>query len=337
MAASSRLARSIVTLTLACLLMYTPVRGVRAVEDGEAAFEWLARMSHAGMMLNYDGYLLYQAGGKVEPMRVIYRGGKTGAKARMISLAGEKREVIIDSDSVICVLPDDRATVKTEGKKKRTALFSRLEGVEQDPERKQQLRTYYHLDVQDGGRVADRETTLVSVLPRDKNRYGHRLFLDKQTGLLLRSQLLTPDLMTLEDFMYASIAILPAVDDDLLRPHLEGRSYAMSTTEVAAEAPLEAKWRVKWLPPGFEMAERVRDQGMVPEMPVEHHVYSDGLSSISVFVEQLEPDAEKLDGLSTIGAVNAFGCMIDGFQITAVGEIPGMTAARVCRSVMPVR
>jgi len=68
-------------------------------------------------------------------------------------------------------------------------------------------------------------------------------------------------------------------------------------------------------------------------MPVEHLVYTDGLASVSVFIEHLEASGEHQEGTSRMGAVNAFGTMVDSFQVTVVGEVPEATVERIGRSV----
>ena len=69
--------------------------------------------------------------------------------------------------------------------------------------------------------------------------------------------------------------------------------------------------------------------------PVEHHVYSDGLASVSVFIEKRPAGgkARAMQGLSRMGAVHAFGKMVDEFQITVMGEVPGETVNLIAASV----
>jgi sigma-E factor negative regulatory protein RseB len=95
----------------------------------------------------------------------------------------------------------------------------------------------------------------------------------------------------------------------------------------------DSRWTVGWLPAGFSMSDRAADAAGAGRMPVEHLVYTDGLASVSVFIEYLDAQGEHLEGLSRMGAVNAYGTMVAGFQVTAVGEVPGGTVERIGRSV----
>ena len=52
-----------------------------------------------------------------------------------------------------------------------------------------------------------------------------------------------------------------------------------------------------------------------------------------MFIEQLDAVSEPLAGLDTMGAVNAYGRMVEDYQITVVGEVPAITVERVSRSI----
>jgi sigma-E factor negative regulatory protein RseB len=92
---------------------------------------------------------------------------------------------------------------------------------------------------------------------------------------------------------------------------------------------------VKRLPAGFEMTDfqhkRMRKEGALAE----HLVFSDGLATMSVYIEKLNTDDEAFQGVSSMGAMNAFGAVVDGHQVTVVGEVPPATVQMVARSVTP--
>jgi sigma-E factor negative regulatory protein RseB len=70
---------------------------------------------------------------------------------------------------------------------------------------------------------------------------------------------------------------------------------------------------------------------------VEHLVYSDGLAVVSVFIEKIDDNAKPnaLSGLTHMGAVHAFGKVVDGHQVTVVGEAPAITVDMIGESVGP--
>lgn len=285
----------------------------------------LMRVKDAARTLNYDGTFVYRNGEWMETVRIIHKAGPSGSRARMVALTGEAREVIRDDNRVTCILPDAEAVLVSK-KSASIANFSVF-----NPSRS--FANHYALKVADGERVAGRATRRVTVMPMDEHRYGYRLFVDQQTGLLLRSELVTSDGQPLEQIIFTAISMPTQIDDALLEPSISGTGFTWYTSEAPARAEQRSEFSVSWLPPGFEMADRQTDPAAAGRMPVEHLVYTDGLTTVSVFIESLKKPGDALDGLSSMGAVNAYGLMLNGYQVTAVGEVPPATVENVARSV----
>lgn len=67
---------------------------------------------------------------------------------------------------------------------------------------------------------------------------------------------------------------------------------------------------------------------------VDHRVYSDGLASLSIFIESGFEAADRHEGLSSVGAVNAFGRIVGEYQVSVVGEVPGITVEKVAAAIV---
>jgi sigma-E factor negative regulatory protein RseB len=67
---------------------------------------------------------------------------------------------------------------------------------------------------------------------------------------------------------------------------------------------------------------------------VQHLVYSDGLASVSVFIEPRNPQTEAIRGLAKVGAAFAYSRDLEGHQVTAVGEVPAATVQAIAAGVM---
>ncbi len=72
------------------------------------------------------------------------------------------------------------------------------------------------------------------------------------------------------------------------------------------------------------------------ESTIEHLVYSDGLASVSVFVEGGVTDADAQVGMSQVGATVAYTTIVDGYLVTVVGSVPLATAKMIAMSVRSV-
>ncbi|MES9981535.1 MAG: MucB/RseB C-terminal domain-containing protein, partial [Candidatus Thiodiazotropha sp. 6PLUC5] len=56
------------------------------------------------------------------------------------------------------------------------------------------------------------------------------------------------------------------------------------------------------------------------------------LGSLSVFIEAESRD-EAFSGVSRLGAINAWGGDVSGYQVTAVGEVPAVTLLGVVQGM----
>jgi len=291
----------------------------------------LERMTRAAQTLNYDGTFVYRNGATIETMRIIHRSSEEGERERLVAMSGAAREVVRDGERVKCILPDNRSVVVAKSRP-RTFPHSRL------LETGDGFTRFYTLSVHEGERIAGRQTELVEVQPKDPFRYAHRLWLDRDSGLLLKSELIGEQGDIIEQLVYTNIDLPAKISDELLEPATSGAGYTwyrdeQSEQSTGADSDSPSRWYPQWLPDGFELRDRARNSIMESRTPVEHLMFSDGLASVSVFIEQLETTGEPLDGPSSMGAVNAYGSMVNGFQVTVVGEVPATTVERVSESI----
>jgi sigma-E factor negative regulatory protein RseB len=63
--------------------------------------------------------------------------------------------------------------------------------------------------------------------------------------------------------------------------------------------------------------------------PVQHLVYSDGLASVSVFIEPRNAQTQTMRGLAKVGGAFAYSRDVDGQQIVVVGEVPAATVQAI--------
>ena len=145
-------------------------------------------------------------------------------------------------------------------------------------------------------------------------------------GLLLKSELIDEQGEIIEQLVYTNIDLPASIPDDLLEPAISGAGYTwynddQSAPVTASAADSEPGWTRAGLR-GLRAERGGAGSDPASRDPVEHIVFSDGLASVSVFIEQLDAASEPLSGLDTMGAVNAYGRMVEDYQITVVGEVP---------------
>ncbi len=291
--------------------------------------QWLERMSGAAHGLNYEGTFVYLHDGQMQTMRIVHAAGKDGEKERLQSLTGPSREVIRDKDKVTCILPDDNEIVVEHTGPARLVppdLANRLESLEK----------YYSFTDNGDERIAGVAAHRIRITPRDGYRYGHVFWLARDNGLLLRSVQLNEESRVVEQLMFTSVNFYDVLPQKLLESVNQGRDTLWQRQgQDQALAADGGDWVVGGLPPGFTLNSDRRHLMPGGQSPVEHLVFSDGLASVSVFVETEMAEGTSIVGPSRTGAVNAYGKVQDGHHITVVGEVPAVTVRQIAESVTP--
>ena len=306
----------------------------------------VAAMSESMRRLDYEGTFVHVAGGHLSSMHILHSSDERGELERMRALDGEAREVVRDHELVTCIWPASGSVVVT-----------RAEPREALPDVDASLATHpnYRISRLGEGRVAGLDTHVVAIEPRDRYRYGYRFWIDAGTHMLLRSMLLDGAGRVLEEVMFTSIEYLDDVDPARFaiatRPGGErGSRWAAAPAHSPvvgaggpAGAPVDASPdaepadRVDFaaLPPGYEELGETYLAMPAAGGPVSHVMLSDGVASVSVYVEHADRAAQDTSaaGPSRIGGINAWGASLEDGFVTVVGEVPAATVRAVADAV----
>jgi len=290
---------------------------------------WLERMSQAAHQLDYDGTFVYSHDGHMQTMRIVHSSSNGTERERLLSLSGPSREVIRDSEKVTCILPDDNeVVVESTGPARRLPLDL--------PQRLETLERYYRFS--DGGeeRIAGHNARKIIIAPLDRYRYGHALWLHHDKGLLLRSELYNEEGRVVEQLMFTALEFYDTLPPGLLEPETRGRDVVWQRNRGSMEwHDAVESWTVGELPPGFVLENHRHHVINGTDAKVEHLLFSDGLASVSVFIEPEDDGREGFIGGLRLGAVNTYTRNHLGHYITVMGEVPPLTARRIAESVSP--
>ena len=289
---------------------------------GQDVAQWVARMNQALTTLDYHGDLVYLHGGQMEALRLYHAGGAS-VRERLVSVSGVPREVIRDGGRIVCIGTSAAPSLYADGGSA-APLLGALPGpggVGLDP--------YYSLVLGGTERIAGLDAQQVEVRPRDAYRYGYRLWLERATGLPLKSVRFGADGRAVEQIMFTRIALNERPSEaDLGTIAIEGAG------QVALDRPQPAStttapWRVISPPDGFVL----RLQRPPAADASVHLVYSDGLANVSVYVEPLRAQVPAFSGAANRGALNLYGRVLEGRQITVLGDVPAATVERFAQGV----
>jgi sigma-E factor negative regulatory protein RseB len=300
---------------------------------------WLQRMNQALTSTNYEGVFSHWQDGKVEMLRIIHRVKDGEVRERLVSLDGSGREFIRTGTELACYLPDKR-TVLVEKRSDQSPLLGNF------PSFDEASTEFYDVKLVKRTRFNRRPTRIIAVEPKDEFRYGYRLWIDEATAMPRRTQLCDAKGNIIEQVVFSDLTVNVRIPDSAFKPEVstEGfrwlRNDAPSQPLLAAGAP--ALWNALKLPPGFRMMVRAAQVMPGSPDPVAHLVFSDGLASVSVFVEvQSNGRAAPLpgelalppQGVARVGSSSAFSTVIEGHKVTAVGEVPPETVKFIANSV----
>lgn len=320
---------------MACLLLSAAGPSAHA-DENRTAQALLQRMTHAVRSINYVGVCVYRFGNHLQAIRVIHQVKKGQQHERLISLNGPAREIIRDHTQATYIEPGGDS-IAEKLHLLDTPLNATFPGNSDRLEKAGDLSAVYNLELIGTGRIAGRDAKRLNIVPRDHFRYGYRLWIDEDSGLLLRSDLVDEVGKPLEQIMFTAIETPKTIPDQWLEPTLGGNKVTRYREHAppAVATSSGSAWEIDDLPKGFKLTfqERHPKAGGY-KGSVEHRLYSDGLATVSVYIQQ-ESD-HPFNGWSRMGAESAFGRTLDGYQVIVVGEVPPVTVQLIGKSVQVV-
>ena len=300
---------------------------------GATLTEFLARIADANDSVSYKGIFTHVIDEEVTTMKVVHEKKDGKFHERVMSLNGDASEIIRTSNGVWCYFPQ-----KKEGYFKRMGNQSfRIPRI--DSMHSEHLMKYYSTHVGGKNRLANRTTTRALFLPKDTLRYGIQLWVDDETGMPLRSDLIDSQRRVIDSYMFVEIQFEENISDNELQPAYDGKNFIwfFSDTNSVKIDDEKSSWSITSIPSGFWKMKHTKEENH--RTVKEHIVFTDSLSTVSVITEKLDPTNEqaKFVGTSRLGTVNAFGRIIDEYQITVLGEVPANTVKMLGESVVKLK
>lgn len=289
--------------------------------------DWLNKMANAVQTTNYEGTVIRLQNGKVEALKVVHLISDGVIREKVIVQEGNGLEIIRNGNEVQCILPDEKSVFVEEWNDQST-LFSTL------PSSDIRFGNEYDVSIVRNERVAGRKAVLLAIRPHDEYRFGHRLWLDTATGFPLQTKLVGHDGNAIEQVKFADINLDKEIHASALAPSISTEDFRWFTQpRRAIRQAVESPWSSDDLPPGFQVVSTHEEELPDGESRVMHILYSDGLANVSVFIEPAK--GKRIGRRSRVGASNTFSTEFDGYQITAVGEVPATTVERIATSMRP--
>ncbi|HEX4599303.1 MAG TPA: MucB/RseB C-terminal domain-containing protein [Burkholderiaceae bacterium] len=290
-----------------------------------SAIQWLRAVGTAAQRANYTGTIVYMRGDEVRSSRIVHFFDGTAPRERVLTLDGRPREFIRQGEEVQCLYPKLRRIVIEHGGPH--ATFPALGQI--DPNR---VLEHYALTEGDMERVAGLECRMLQLGPLDSKRYGYRLCVEPRSGLLMKIKVMGDDDEVIEQVAFSDVRIGDSISASELKPSWSTAGWEVVRHPSHQIVLSRQGWSIT-APDGFQILTEVERRLGDSAQEALQAVYSDGLATVSVFIEPGAAVADQESPPQHHGPSSAFMRRVGDARVTVVGEVPPMTARSIADSV----
>ncbi|MDB5849004.1 MAG: transcriptional regulator [Rhodoferax sp.] len=315
-----------------------PTQPERSVSD------WLMRMHEASRKRAYVGTFVVSSGSGLSSARIWHVCNGDQQMERVESLTGAPRSTFRHNDQVVTFLPESK--VAQSERRESLGLFPNLLQA-----RDSSIPEYYGAKRVGSDRVAGFDADVVRLIPRDKLRFGYRIWSEKKSGLVVKLQTLDTDGSVLEQAAFSELQLdAPVRMDKLAQMMANTAGYRMEKVEMVKTTALAEGWAMKGEVPGFKPMSCFKrpvagptfgpSPAGTPASPTAgasdgtlQWIFSDGLASVSLFVENFDAKRHAQEGFMAIGATQSYSQHVSDWWVTVVGEVPPQTLKAFARAL----
>jgi len=319
-------------------------RGGATAQAGDAppamgVVEWLQRMHAGARQRNYVGtFVVSAAGGDLSSARIWHVRDGDMQIERIEALSGPPRSTFRRNHHVMTFLPEAKV-VKVE-KRENLDLFPNL------PDRPDSsIGDFYDVRAIGKDRVAGFDADVVQLVPHDALRFGYRIWSERRSGLVVKLQTLDSDSRVVEQSAFSELQLDAPVKAQALSQMMSNTGgYRIEKLELERTSAQDEGWVLKSPVAGFKPRSFYRRPAAGDKAAQDRTVqwtFSDGLASVSLFIERYDEKRAPADGVLTIGATNAIRRRLpepaNDWWLTAVGEVPQQTLNAFAQSLARTR
>jgi sigma-E factor negative regulatory protein RseB len=308
--------------------------------------EWLQRMHAGGRQRNYVGTFVVSApGGDLSSARIWHVRDGEHQIERIEALSGPPRSTFRRNRNVMTFLPEAKV-VKVE-KRENLDLFPNL------PEKPDSsISDFYDVRAIGKDRVAGFDADVVQLVPHDGLRFGYRIWSERRSGLVVKLQTIDSDSRVVEQSAFSELQLDAPVKAQALSQMMANTTgYRIEKLELERSNAQDEGWTLSTPVAGFKprsffrrpMAAAADDSSgkAKQDTATVQWTFSDGLASVSLFIERYDAARAPRDGVLTIGATNAIRRRLPApasdWWLTAVGEVPPQTLNAFAQSLARTR
>jgi sigma-E factor negative regulatory protein RseB len=289
-----------------------------------SVLQWVERMHAAPCQRAYTGtFVVLSASGAMSTSRIWHACDERNRLERVESLNGTPRTVFRRNDEVRTFSPESR-TVRTDRRDTGTT-FPRVAVVSGTA-----ISQHYAATRLGQDRVAGYLADVVWFKPQDALRFGYRLWSERDTGLVIKLQTVTADGKVLENAAFSELDLRATVQPEQISRLMDTTAGFKEVSAPATRTSAEAEgWVLRQPVPGFvPVSCHQRSMAAADGAgQVLQCLYSDGLASVSLFLEPFDATRHPARPQATsMGATHLLAQRLNADTwVTAVGEVPLQT------------
>lgn len=284
--------------------------------------QWFKKLQRALRELNFDATFVHVRGERIEPYRWLHGVSANGVEVELLAgMNGPEYRALRHNDHVSYYhalgTPYSMRAQILDGPVP-AGFFYPFE----------RISNAYHVVSVGGDRIMDRAAQHIRVVARDRQRFGYSVWVDRETGMLLRAATLSMNGDVLEQVQLTSLFVAEQFNENL--QELKNIARPPLIQDHSNYRDVQGAWTVGWLPEGFLLLRSNSHRMAVTGQTADYFLYSDGLAKVSIYISR---HSESAQPIQIEGAESLYSTRLNGHQVTVVGALPLSTVERIALSV----
>ena len=285
--------------------------------------DWLMRTHEASRRLAYTGTFVVSSGGAMSTSKIWHVCEGNQQMERVDTLSGAARSTFRYNGKVVTFMPEQKLM-----RSETTGSLGMFPELLQSADNR--VADFYKVRREGIERVAGLEADVVVLVPKDTLRFGYRVWTEQKRGLVVKLQTLDNLGKVLEQAAFTELQLhAPVKMEKLVQMMGNVDGYRVEKSPLIKTTAIAEGWLMKTSVAGFKSVncykrpESVVGEGARSEAV--QWIFSDGLASVSVFLESFDRQRHGRESTLSMGATQTLSRQMGEFWLTVMGEVPMST------------
>lgn len=292
--------------------------------SNDNTMHWLQRIEQAAQQRDFSGTYVVVQPDRLYALHTVHANVDGKQYDLVTKLDGQERQIFKDGSALYAVFPQTKQIIL-----ERQSVIQMFPGILKT--HYAQLGHFYKINELAQERTIGRMASVLQMMPQDEWRFGYKIWVDQATGLLLRIQVMDAQGKVLERVAFTDISFeLSELQKKELSSYIEtlkGQAYQLHELHYTDTTPQAEGWELQQQIPGFEPISCVLRPLPDSDQQLIQWVFSDGLVSVSIFIEPMDEHAQREARDYSYGATHSVSFRRGQWWVTLVGEVPAGTLA----------